>query len=205
MTHLGRVYHVRRMPVDDELLREARAARQRAVDLQQASDQAQVAYQHTIRRLHAAGASLREIADALGLSYQRVHQIVDVTGGKGALKGCRADVACTFCGEPQIGGPQLVAGPGVYICDRCVRVAERVAVSEAGRGSGWTRHSAEAGAGPRCSFCGKRHRGRRDLVGIPDRRPVGKYAGRRAQPGRGVWVCSECLGLCAEILARQST
>ncbi|HEY5430118.1 MAG TPA: Clp protease N-terminal domain-containing protein [Solirubrobacteraceae bacterium] len=31
---------------------------------------------HQIRRLHAAGGSLREISDKLGVSHQRVHQIV---------------------------------------------------------------------------------------------------------------------------------
>jgi hypothetical protein len=40
-----------------------------------------VDYQHAIKKLHAAGGSLREIADALELSHQRVHQIVEGPAG----------------------------------------------------------------------------------------------------------------------------
>jgi hypothetical protein len=36
-----------------------------------------VDYHHAIKKLHAAGGSLREIAEALELSHQRVHQIVE--------------------------------------------------------------------------------------------------------------------------------
>lgn len=32
------------------------------------------------------------------------------------------DVACSFCGKPQILASQLIAGSGVYICDSCVRL-----------------------------------------------------------------------------------
>ncbi|HTM03034.1 MAG TPA: hypothetical protein VL173_06005 [Vicinamibacterales bacterium] len=37
---------------------------------------------HTaIRRLHLAGVSLREVAEARSFTHQRVHQIVDGSGG----------------------------------------------------------------------------------------------------------------------------
>src|SRR4051812_35096949 len=65
------------MTIDEAALAEARAARERLLDLQRDAERARVDYHHEIRRLHAAGGSLREIADALGLSHQRVHQIVD--------------------------------------------------------------------------------------------------------------------------------
>jgi DNA-binding MarR family transcriptional regulator len=65
------------MTLDDELLTEAKGVRERLLDLQHEVDRARVDYQHVIRRLHAAGGSMREIADELGLSHQRVHQIVD--------------------------------------------------------------------------------------------------------------------------------
>jgi ClpA/ClpB-like protein len=70
--------------LDQELLQQAKAERDRLVDLQHDVERARTDYHHTIRRLHAAGASLREIADELGLSHQRVHQIVDVSGGEPA-------------------------------------------------------------------------------------------------------------------------
>src|SRR3954469_8094425 len=65
------------MTLDDQLLSEAKTVRERLLDLQHEVDVARVDYQHVIRRLHAAGGSMREIAEELGLSHQRVHQIVD--------------------------------------------------------------------------------------------------------------------------------
>jgi Clp amino terminal domain, pathogenicity island component len=68
--------------LDPELVRKAKEERDRLVDLQRDVERARSDYHHTIRVLHGAGGSLREIADELGLSHQRVHQIVDVTGGE---------------------------------------------------------------------------------------------------------------------------
>jgi hypothetical protein len=65
------------MTLDETLLTEAKGFRERLLDLQHEVDRARVDYQHVIRRLHAAGGSMREIAEELGLSHQRVHQIVD--------------------------------------------------------------------------------------------------------------------------------
>src|SRR5919197_6131866 len=65
------------MTLDEQLLNEAKDVRGRLLDLQHEVDRARVDYQHVIRRLHAAGGSMREIAEELGLSHQRVHQIVD--------------------------------------------------------------------------------------------------------------------------------
>jgi ATP-dependent Clp protease ATP-binding subunit ClpA len=65
------------MPLDDAILGEAKQARDRLIAAQHEVDDARAAYHHAIRRLHAAGASMREIAEALGISHQRVHQITD--------------------------------------------------------------------------------------------------------------------------------
>jgi hypothetical protein len=67
--------------LDPELLKQAQAERDRLHELQHDVERARSDYHHTIRRLSASGASLREIADALGLSHQRVHQIVDAPTG----------------------------------------------------------------------------------------------------------------------------
>jgi hypothetical protein len=64
-------------PLDPSLLESAKSARERLVDAQHEADGARADYQHAIRKLHAGGGSMREIAEALGLSHQRVHQIVD--------------------------------------------------------------------------------------------------------------------------------
>jgi hypothetical protein len=64
------------MALDEKILEEAKELREKLLDLQHEEERARVDYQHAIRRLHAKGGSLREIADELGLSHQRVHQIV---------------------------------------------------------------------------------------------------------------------------------
>jgi hypothetical protein len=63
--------------MDEDLLRDTIAARDRLVEAQHHADGARADYHHAIRRLHASGGSTREIARRLGLSHQRVHQIVD--------------------------------------------------------------------------------------------------------------------------------
>jgi hypothetical protein len=71
------------MTLDEQVLAEAREVRQRLVDLESETAHARVDYHHAIKKLHAAGGSLREIAEALELSHQRVHQIVDGPAGPG--------------------------------------------------------------------------------------------------------------------------
>ncbi len=72
--------------MDDPLLREAVAARDRFIEAQHGTDSARTEYHHAIRRLHASGGSMREIAGALGLSHQRVHQIIEETGATRTAK-----------------------------------------------------------------------------------------------------------------------
>jgi hypothetical protein len=64
------------MTLDETILGEAKELREKLLDLQHEEERARADYQHAIRRLHAKGGSLREIADELGISHQRVHQIV---------------------------------------------------------------------------------------------------------------------------------
>ena len=55
-------------------------AKQTGTGLDEAEQRALLAraeYHTAVRRLHLAGGSLREIAEALELSHQRVHQIVE--------------------------------------------------------------------------------------------------------------------------------
>lgn len=65
------------MTLDETILNEARELRSRLLELQHDADRAKLDYHHAIRRLHAAGGSMREIAENLDLSHQRVHQIVE--------------------------------------------------------------------------------------------------------------------------------
>jgi hypothetical protein len=72
-------------PLDPTLLKEARGSRDKFLEAQHELERARADYNHTIRRLNAEGASLREIAESLGLSHQRVHQIVE--GGEARPRG----------------------------------------------------------------------------------------------------------------------
>ena len=65
------------MTLDEQVLAEAKRCAAALVDLETQTAHARVDYHHAIKKLHAAGGSLREIAEALELSHQRVHQIVE--------------------------------------------------------------------------------------------------------------------------------
>lgn len=67
-------------PLDPAALSEARESRDKMLDAQHTLESARADYSHAIRRLHAEGGSLREIAESLGVSHQRVHQIVEADG-----------------------------------------------------------------------------------------------------------------------------
>jgi hypothetical protein len=190
------------MPVDQALLQQATQSRERFMASQHEADRAQVSYQHAIRRLHASGASLREIADALGLSYQRVHQIVDPTSGKGALKDATAEAVCAFCGREKIDAGRVIAGPGLFICERCVDLAGEV-IAEDDRRSDEVTTIATVNPGDskaRCGFCGKRRNQVEGMAEAPMRPAVGKGAQRRRS---GVRICAACVALCGEILAER--
>jgi ClpX C4-type zinc finger len=195
------------MGLDRELVREAERARERLVVSQHAAERARADYHHAIRRLHAAGGSLREIAEALGLSHQRVHQIVDEAAeptrpwwrrGR-RLQGPAGP--CSFCGRSREECAKLVAGPGVYICDRCVAQATRLSASAPGEG--WAEGSMRLepkGSEVRCSFCGKDDRqGVLLVAGGLRGAPAGKFG------QNGARICDECLDLCLTILAETSS
>jgi hypothetical protein len=201
--------------LDEAILREALQARDRLIGLEREADLARVGYQHAIRRLHAGGASLREIADALGLSYQRVHQIVDVSTGKGALKASASvPLACSFCGRSRAAVRKVIAGPGVRICDGCVDLALEALDRGTAEMAGVARLVATDATEPnaRCDFCGKRRDQVSGLAAAPDRRVVAVKRGghRRARrtPGAGRGqapprICAECLDLCVEIIGEE--
>ncbi len=69
------------MALDEGTLKSVVETRARLLDLEHEADRVRVDFHHGIRRLHAAGGSLREIAQEFALSHQRVHQIVDVAAG----------------------------------------------------------------------------------------------------------------------------
>src|SRR5215469_7235647 len=114
--------------MNDELLAEALQAQERLIDAERDLEVARAEFYRAVRRLHLHGSSLREVAANLGLSHQRVHQIVEEAGGSrrwvrvgGTGRNQNRDLlACTFCGKLQNQVRKLIAGPGVYICGGCV-------------------------------------------------------------------------------------
>jgi hypothetical protein len=72
------------MSLDEQLLRVAMETRDRLLELQHEAERARADHHHAIGRLHAAGGSMREIAESLGLSHQRIHQIIDAGGPDGS-------------------------------------------------------------------------------------------------------------------------
>ncbi|MBP2474602.1 hypothetical protein JOF53_003474 [Crossiella equi] len=169
---------------DESLLAAARAAAQRWRAARQATEEAKAAYQQVVRRLHLAGASYREIADALELSHQRVHQLVEAAGGTADWrpKLPPGTPACGFCATPKQECGRLVAGPGVFICDYCVGLAARVLAE----GPVQTARVSLDLAGGRfeCTFCAK---------------PASE-AGRLVA-GPGVRICGGCACFAAEVVA----
>jgi ClpX C4-type zinc finger len=191
--------------VNEELLAEARRAQERLIDAERDVDVARAEFYRAVRRLHLHGASLRELAASLGLSHQRVYQIVEEAGGSrrwvrigGSGRNQNRDLlACTFCGKLQNQVRKLIAGPGAYICDGCVEAATEVTTS--GR-DGFTALGAlenvpEKQSGVRCNFCGK-DRGQVERVAIMPEVAVERTSSSAA-------ICSECLVLCGEIITEE--
>jgi ClpX C4-type zinc finger len=189
--------------MDENLLAEARRAEERLIDAERDAEVARAEFHCAIRRLHLHGASLRELAASLGLSHQRVHQIVESAGGSRRWlrrrEGEHPDplLVCTFCGKQQTEVGKLIAGPGVYICDECVGLANGV-VSSGATASTPRGEMIAAPAGDqrmRCSFCGKYRHQVAGLAAFP-----AEVAGR---PPAVAAVCTECLELCDEIIEEE--
>jgi hypothetical protein len=172
--------------MSQELLDKARATGAGLAEAERRVLTARADYHTAIRRLHLAGAPLREIAEALSLSHQRVQQIVNVSGGSWWRRAWRTrrpshDAVCTWCDRPPSEVEKLVAGPNVYICDACVTAAGRI---ERGQGkAGGPLKLARTGSRERCTFCHKRPSDTRALV-----------------TGRPANICSDCLRTCREIM-----
>jgi hypothetical protein len=186
------------MPIDDTLLGRAIEARNRSEEMKREAVLARSTFHEAVCDLHRAGASLREIAEALDLSHQRVHQIVEPAGAgrwmswlgrrPGAAARPRQPAACAVCARDRHTVRKLIAGPGLYICDDCVALGRRVVA--AGAAVSDDNASLELARGDaRCDFCGK---GSRQLDG-----PI-VTGGHRP-----CFICVTCLDLCDEVLQRE--
>lgn len=171
------------MTLDQQLLKRARSEGARLAEAEREALLARADYHTVVRRLHLGGGSLREIAEALSLSHQRVQQIVRGAGGSWwqrvwRSRNLRRDAVCTFCDRPPREVAKLIAGPNVFICDTCIAAAERTLADAAV-------HPFKRAKPPaaRCLFCGRLRNTKRRLVSAP--------------PGH---VCTDCLTVCRQIL-----
>ena len=170
------------MTIDEAVLAEVEEARQQLEALEDETFRARAAFNQAVQRLHRAGASLREIATALGMSHQRVHQII----GEEAIVEVEAtsttlpvlptqlaltevDDSCTACGAPRRELDKLLAAAnGTFICATCVaRATESTATA--------TNPHAP------CTYCGTVT----EVTDVGDAR-----------------ICTNCLDSCRRILGR---
>jgi hypothetical protein len=170
------------------LLKQARARAEDVLELERRCERAQADYHHAIRQLHLSGGTMREIAAALGVSHQRVGQIVGAQNRSWLqrlreLGAGERRLACSFCGESSAVVERLVSGPtGIYICDGCVRAAR--AVLDGGDAGGAAPLARIGAPRQRCSFCGKAAKGARQLVGTA-----------------AVRICTDCVPVAAKFAA----
>src|SRR5262245_37928845 len=172
------------MTIDRELLDKTRKEGARLADAERQVLVARAEYHTAVRRLHLAGASLRELADALGVSHQRVQQIVQGAGGSWWRRAWRTrkhprDAVCTWCGRPPSEVSRLVAGPNVFICDGCLADCEHTL--DARTAASGAHH--RGGARGRCAFCSRRGSRSRIIV-----------------EGAAASICDECMRISRQFM-----
>src|SRR3954454_24053368 len=117
------------MTLDEDVLRDVEAARDRLEALEDEAYEARAALHQAIRRLHATGGTMREIATALGMSHQPGHPIISTEGivageptaataakplpstSTPAVAVTAGEDACSFCGAPRRELDKLFAAP----------------------------------------------------------------------------------------------
>lgn len=166
------------MSLDPFLLAKARAAIRTLQEAERAIEPLRHDYYASIRSLSTGGASLREIAAALGLSHQRVHQLVQGEArpkAKRALPPALSRVAdsaptCALCDEADV-----ATGARLPICSDC-RKTGRILMAGQALADDHGLRLARRHQRPHCLGCGRQ----------PDAGEVFLAGARGA-------VCAECL------------
>jgi hypothetical protein len=191
------------MSLDEDVLRDVEAARDRLESIEDSAYEARAALHQAIRRLHATGGSMREIATALGMSHQRVHQIIGTDGivevetsavtevsslpvassTSEAVAVTGAEDACSFCGAPRRELERLLAGPGpVFICGACVAQANLAVQHRSAKGMRTVADHEDA----TCSFC----RNASSVVGVM----------AESDPKGSPRICRRCTETCRRLV-----
>jgi hypothetical protein len=178
------------MTIYEPLLNKARIAGDALAEAERQVQLARAEYHSIVRRMHLSGGSLREIAQALELSHQRVQQMVGEAGGSWWQQVWRArnlkrNLACSFCKRSQDDVARLIAGPNVFICDGCVALAEESMTGNTAAPDGLVLAGEETKA--RCSFCRKKRTADRPIV-----------------TGLAASICVPCVSVCWQILIDSS-
>ena len=185
------------MTLDEKLLADVLAARVRMEELEDAAWDARARLHQSVRRLHHAGGSLREIATELGMSHQRVHQIV----GEDAVTEVEVETAplvpapsptradddpCTFCTSPRREVDRMLTGPGgTFVCGHCVARARAAVEGDLSMAAGPHFLSPTPPDDRPCTFCRNAHT------------DTGPMVERNDGAAR---MCASCLEACERML-----
>lgn len=182
------------MILDPKFLKKMTNARAKLHKAEEGLAGARQEFETAVRRLYIEGASVREIAQTLGLSHQRVHQLVGARPQSWwqrlTNKSTPPPRGCSFCGRKPAAVKKLLGGPGVHICNTCVAQAND-ALESADPQDNPKRHAAgrfkvTASTGKRrCSFCAKRNKNI----------PIAAAAGHR--------ICKTCASLAGDHIASE--
>jgi hypothetical protein len=156
------------LPVTPRLKKVLELARQEAKRLHSTH----IRSEHVLLGLarEGGGVAARMLAE-LGVGHEHLRRRVD-----------RAALACSFCGRSGLDAMHLIAGPNVYICDRCVDQAGHLAAGDAPGSTQAPLSVVDQDQTVTCSFCGKQRADVDRLIAAPVAR-----------------ICTACLALCREI------
>jgi len=93
---------------------------------------------HFVAEARLAGCSWTQIGGRMGVSKQAARQRFTVLPGRPERdrrrrhRGKAAGQQCSFCGRAAASGTGMVAGPGVWICADCVKLAGEILAGRAG-------------------------------------------------------------------------
>lgn len=157
------------MPEQDDLAL-IHAHEDKIAKLEQELEKAKVDYHSAICNLYFDGQSMRKIAKLLGISHQRVHQIIDQKNQtvRVCAKPIQPDQRCSLCDLRADQVKSLVQGPNILACDICITSCH-MALSINCPGSSVMSRGNDFKVIPvtselRCSFCGKSPSSKRNVV-----------------------------------------
>lgn len=171
------------MPEPDDLA-QIHAHEAKIAKLEHELEKAKADYHSAISKLYFDGKSMRKIAKLLGVSHQRVHQIIDPKNQtvRVCAKPTQPDLRCSFCDLRADQVKKLVQGPNILACDICITSCHMALAINCPGSSVMSRgndfKTIPIASELRCSFCGKSPSSKRDVVA-----------------GTNYQVCDKCIGL----------